>query len=59
MKKRVSISILVFLLAIAFCSIALASGHGEKKPMKKGVLLVAFGSSMPEAQVSFKNIDKK
>ncbi|MBW1946196.1 MAG: sirohydrochlorin cobaltochelatase, partial [Deltaproteobacteria bacterium] len=38
---------------------ALASGHGEKKPMKKGVLLVAFGSSMPEAQVSFKNIDKK
>jgi sirohydrochlorin cobaltochelatase len=32
--------------------------HGEKKPMKKGILLVAFGSTIPEAQVSFENIDR-
>ena len=39
--------------------IAFASGHGHKKEMKKGILLVAFGSSVPEAQVSFDNIDKR
>jgi len=38
---------------------ALAGGHGEKKPMKKGILLVAFGTSIPEAQVSFTNIEQK
>ena len=32
--------------------------HGEKDPMKKGILLVAFGSTVPEAQVSFENIDR-
>ncbi len=32
--------------------------HGDKRPMKKGILLVAFGSTIPEAQVSFENIDK-
>ena len=32
--------------------------HGEKGPMKKGILLVAFGSTVPEAQVSFENIDR-
>ena len=59
MKKNTFIPILIFVLTICFCSLALASGHGEKRPMKKGILLVAFGSSMPEAQVSFENIDKK
>ena len=38
---------------------ALASGHGHEREMKKGILLVAFGSSVPEAQVSFDNIDKR
>ncbi|MBF0258205.1 MAG: sirohydrochlorin cobaltochelatase [Desulfamplus sp.] len=33
--------------------------HGEKKPEKKGILLVAFGSSEASAQISFENIDKK
>ena len=32
--------------------------HGEKGPMKKGILLVAFGSTIPEAQISFENIDR-
>ena len=47
-------------LAMAvFTSVALASGHGDARPMKKGILLVAFGSSEASAQVSFENIDKK
>ncbi|MDY6790574.1 MAG: sirohydrochlorin cobaltochelatase [Thermodesulfobacteriota bacterium] len=59
MKKNTTISIFVFVLVIAFCTVTLAGGYGHKQPMKKGILLVAFGSSMPEAQVSFKNIDKR
>jgi len=31
-------------------------GHGHTKPVKKGILLVAFGSSYPQAQASFENI---
>jgi len=42
-----------------FASVALASGHGHERPMKKGILLVAFGSSEASAQVSFANIDQK
>jgi len=40
-------------------AIAFASGHGHEREMKKGILLVAFGSSIPEAQISFDNIDKR
>jgi sirohydrochlorin cobaltochelatase len=55
-KWIVGLSVVVALLMV---SVALAGGHGEKRPVKKGILLVAFGSSMPEAQVSFENIDAK
>ncbi|MBC2713654.1 MAG: sirohydrochlorin cobaltochelatase [Desulfosarcina sp.] len=36
-----------------------SSGHGQNQPKKIGILLVAFGSSEPSAQISFENIDKK
>ena len=58
MKRKTGISFFVFILTLALCSTAMAGGHGHKKQIKKGILLVAFGSSVPEAQVSFKNIDK-
>ena len=46
-------------LAMAvFAAAALASGHGDVRPVKKGILLVAFGSSEASAQVSFENIDR-
>ena len=32
-------------------------GHGHEKEVKKGILLVAFGSSYPQAQASFENIE--
>ena len=51
---------LMMVTVLAFTlSAGLALAHGEKKPMKKGILLVAFGTSVPEAQVSFENIEKK
>jgi sirohydrochlorin cobaltochelatase len=59
MKKDAVVSILVLVLTHVCSFTALAGGHGEDKPIKKGILLVAFGSSVPEAQVSFKNIEKK
>jgi len=33
--------------------------HGHKAPIKKAILLVAFGSSIPSAQVAFDNIEKR
>ena len=54
MKEKFTFILLLLLIpAFAF------AGHGHKRTMKKGILLVAFGSSMPEAQISFENIDKK
>lgn len=54
-KFRILPVLLLFLLVVP--SMALA-GHGDAGPVKKGILLAAFGSSMPEAQASFQAIDK-
>jgi sirohydrochlorin cobaltochelatase len=56
-KKTVVSFVLVFILA-SFAS-AFAGEHRDARPQKKGILLVGFGSSVPQAQVSFENIDKK
>jgi sirohydrochlorin cobaltochelatase len=34
------------------------AAHGDKRPMKKGILLVAFGTTVPEAQISYDNIER-
>lgn len=36
-----------------------ADAHGDKKPDKKGILLVAFGTTVPGADSAYKNIEKK
>lgn len=59
MKKKSLISVLVFLLFIILGSSAEAGKQSKKTSKKVGILLVAFGSSKPSAQVSFENIDKK
>ncbi len=49
-------------LMALFCLFLQASilmAHGDTRPMKKGILLVAFGTSIPEAETSFKHIDAK
>ncbi|MBI9111631.1 sirohydrochlorin cobaltochelatase [Maridesulfovibrio ferrireducens] len=55
--KQKAVSAFIILCFLIIPSFALA-GHGDSKPVKKGILLAAFGSSMPEAQISFDNIDK-
>lgn len=57
MKQKL-IVLMAVVLTLTFASMAFA-GHGDKKAEKKGILLVAFGSSEASAQVSFDNIDKK
>jgi len=57
MKKK--IIMVLFLVLFVLPSFALAGGHGHDRAVKKGILLVAFGSSMQEAQISFKNIEEK
>ena len=50
---------LVFVISLlALCDPALA-GHGGQRPEKKGVLLVAFGSTVPEARAALDNIDAR
>lgn len=34
------------------------AGHGHDRPKKTGILLVAFGTSVPEAQPALKNVEK-
>ncbi len=54
---------LVVVLAVFFlatlCATAFAGHHGKARAEKKGILLVAFGTSVPEAQQSFDNIEAK
>ncbi len=56
--KRLAI-IIILLLALLIGTGIIASKQGNNKPQKIGIVLVAFGSSLPEAQVSFENIDRK
>jgi sirohydrochlorin cobaltochelatase len=59
MRKKRFTPILAIMLIVGICASPLAGGHGSKASKKVGILLVAFGSSKPSAQVSFENIDKK
>lgn len=53
-----AVALVFFLLCVAPVR-AGEHGHGEKGAVKKGILLVAFGSSYPQARAAFDNIDKK
>ena len=55
-KWLIVLAVLITLVAAPLC---LASGHGKQHPKKTGILLVAFGSSVKSAQVSFQNIDRQ
>ena len=58
MKNQLKILLLAMVAVICLCTNVWAGGHGHKVPQKVGILLVAFGSSEPSAQVSFENIEK-
>lgn len=57
MLKRLLL-VLMFGSVLVWAS-AYAGHHGGVSPRKEGILLVAFGSSLPEAQVAFENIERQ
>jgi sirohydrochlorin cobaltochelatase len=57
MVKR--LLLMVLLGSALVCVQAYAGHHGKPCARKDGILLVAFGSSLPEAQVAFENIDRQ
>ena len=48
---------LIFTVLCVFGA-ANAGDHGKARPTKKGILLVAFGTSISKAQISYKNIER-
>ena len=58
MRINKVVKVLVSLVVALLLPTAPRYAHGDKRPMKKGILLVAFGSTIPEAHVSFDNIEQ-
>ena len=59
MIKKWTTAIFSLLTIACLGSLVHAGDHGHNAPKKVAILLVAFGSSLHSAQVSFNNIDKK
>ena len=61
MKRTVVIGVAALMMFCLAAAGVFAHGHGhdDTPAKKKGILLVAFGSSEDSAQISFENIDKK
>jgi sirohydrochlorin cobaltochelatase len=58
MKKSWTVTLaLIFAIGCAVAA-ANAAGNGKERPPKKGILLVAFGTRIATAQVSYDNIER-
>jgi len=55
--RRLTAFILAFLLLA--CAPPARAGHGDPRPERTGVLLAAFGTTVPKADAAYKNIQKK
>lgn len=59
MKNKMALVFMGCVLLLVLTMPAFGMHHGKAKPEKTGILLVAFGSSIPEARVAFEHIEKK
>ncbi len=59
MKRILNLPFIAILLVLTLALPVLAGHHGKERPVKKGILLVAFGTSMPEAQIAFDTIESR
>ena len=57
MKKNYLSTLLVFFSIVCIIGAANASNRGKSGGIKKGILLVAFGTSISKAQISYENIE--
>ena len=58
-KKEIFISVCLVFLIVFSANFALAGKHGESKPQKEAILLVAFGTTVPEARKAFDQIESQ
>lgn len=56
MQKR-WLAVLVWLIGALLLAGNCIAGHGDQRPMKKAILLAAFGTSVPEAQKALEQVD--
>jgi sirohydrochlorin cobaltochelatase len=54
----VAVAILAGLLSHIAAEAAFASTRETSRPLRKGILLVAFGTSVPEARTAYQNIER-
>ncbi len=58
-KKKYLFTITIFFAAMFFGTFVLNISDGYAQSQKTGILLVAFGTSVSKAQISYHNIEKK
>ena len=56
MQKR-WVTVLVWLIGALVLAGNAFAGHGDKRPVKKAILIAAFGTSVPEAQQALDQVD--
>ncbi len=59
MKNKIAVLLFGWVLILSLSIPAFGMHHGKVKPEKKGILLVSFGSSIPEAHAAFEHVEKK
>jgi sirohydrochlorin cobaltochelatase len=59
MKKNYLIVGLTVALVFTLTGLASAGAHPKARPVKKGILLVAFGTSVPQARQAFTHIEQR
>jgi len=57
--KRTWILVLAMIVISFYFSVDCSARHGEEKPARKAILLVAFGTSDPDAQKTFGRIEEQ
>lgn len=58
-KRSTILSLCLVLLLVFSVNVAVAAKHGESKPPKEAILLVAFGTSFPEAAKAFDQVESQ
>jgi sirohydrochlorin cobaltochelatase len=59
MKKKYLSAFPIILVTAFLCAFVLNLPYSHAQSPKKGILLVAFGTSVSKAQISYKNIERK
>jgi sirohydrochlorin cobaltochelatase len=56
---RRSLFVLAWVVCMVLTTVTSFAAHGEKRAPKKAILMAAFGTTVPEAQKAFDQIDAR